>query len=191
MIKRRNIMKILDFVHGFKSKKVMNTKLEPDAVSKYIRKELEVKEYIPFREKRMVAEMIVTQNIKEIDGIKKYDNIDGYIGFVVASIAAHTNIEFSSDPVADYDLLAESGLLPQIVAEFQESHNEIDILLKMALASELEDNNPGALIGRFLDGILKKLDGAAGVINGFIGNLDLKEIFSEENVAKIVGLLNK
>jgi hypothetical protein len=142
-------------------------------------------------EKRKIAETVVEQNIDVIDGVKKYNNIDAYIGFIMSSIVAHTNLECGENPIADYDSLAESGLLPQIVAEFQESHNEIDILLKMAVASELEDNQPGVIIGRFLDSVLKKLDGAAGVLNGFIGNLNLEDVFSEENVAKIIGLLNK
>lgn len=184
-------MIIKDFIDAYNAKKFMNTKQGMDERVEWLRKELEIKTYIPFREKRQIAEMIVEQNIKEVDGIKKYDDIDAYIGFIMASIVAHTSLQCSNDPIADYDLLAESGLLHQIVAEFQESHNEIDILLKMSVAYELEDNQPGALIGRFLDEILKKLDGATGMLNGFIGDLDLKEMFSKENVAKIVGFLNK
>lgn len=180
-------MLINEFIKTFTDKKIVNTKINEHAVSDYLKRELEINAYIPFREKRKIAEMVVRQNIEVIDGIKKYDNINAYIGFVMASIVAHTNLECSSDPIADYDLLAESGLLSQIVTEFQESHNEIDILLKMAVTYELEDNQPGALIGRFLDGVLKKLDN----VGEFLSGLNLKETFSEENMAKIVGLLNK
>ena len=169
----------------------MNTTQGIDEKIDWIRKTIEIKSYIPFKEKRRIAEMIVAQNIKVVDGIKKYDNISAYIGFIVASIVAHTTLQFSDDPIIDYDLLAESGLLPQIVAEFQESYNEIDVLLRMAVSSELEDNQPGALIGRFLDSVLKKLDGAAGAINEIFGSLSVEELFSEENMTKIVGLLNK
>lgn len=182
---------IREFCENYKAKTFMNTPQGLSEKAEWLRKELEIKNYIPFMEKRKIAEMVVEQSIEVIDGIKKYSNIDAYIGFIMASIVAHTNLKCSDNPIADYDLLAESGLLTQIVAEFQESHNEIDILLKMAVTYELEDNQPGALIGRFLDGILNKLDGAAGALNEFIGNLDLEEIFSEENVAKIVGFLNK
>ena len=118
-------------------------------------------------------------------------SIGAYIGLVVASITAHTTLRFSESPIADYDLLAESGLLSTIVAMFQESHNEIDILRKMALAAELEDNNTNVLIGHFLDAILKKVEVLSGSLNGVIDNFDLKEMFNEENVAKIVSLLNK
>lgn len=184
-------MEIREFCENYKAKNFMNTKQGLNEKAEWIREQLGVKKYIPFMEKRKIAEMVVEQNIEIVDGLKKYDSISAYISFIIASIIAHTSLECSDNPIADYDLLAESGLLPQIVAEFQESHNEIDVLLKLAVAYELEDNQPGALIGRFLDGVLKKLDGASSVLKEVVGNLDLEEVFSGENVAKIVGLLNK
>ena len=188
-------MKITDFISAYKAKKFMNTKQGVDERVEWLRSQLEIKTYIPFRQKRQIAEMIVAQNIKEIDGIKKYDSIDGYIGLVIASIASHTSLQFSDDPVADYDLLAESGLLPQIIAEFQGSHDEIDILLKMALAMELEDNNVNVLVGRFLDSVLKKLDNVVDGVKNLVGNVDLKELlgmnFKEEDLAQLKGFLDK
>lgn len=188
-------MKILDFINGFKEKKVMNTQINPNAVSEYIKKELEVKTYIPFRTKREIAEMVVAQNTEWIDGIKRNDSINQYIGFVVAMLTAHTSLEFSDDPVADYDLLAESGLLPQIITEFKESYDEGDILLKMALAMELEDNNINVSVARFLDGILKRLDNVGEVLKGQLGNIDIKDIlganFNNEDLANLKGFLDK
>ena len=181
-------MKIVDFINDYKSKRFMNTPQGADERSEYIYKTLEIKTYIPFRQKREIAEMIVAQNIEEVDGIKKYDDINSYVSLIVASIVAHTNLEFGDDPIADYDLLAESGLLLQIIAEFQGSHEEIGILLKMAVASELEDNNVNVLVGRFLDSILKKL-------NDLVGDVDLKELlgmnFDEKDLAHLKGFLDK
>lgn len=187
-------MKVLDFVKEFKEKKVFNSKLNEHAISDYLKEKLEIKTYLPFREKRMIAETIVAQNIKEIDGIKKYDHVDGYISLVVASIAAHTNIEWDDDPVADYDLLAEIELLPQIIAEFKSSHDEIDIILKMVLAMEIEDNNINALVGKFLNKTLQKLDSVGGVLKDKLGNFDLKDIlgdFNQEDLNKLKGFLDK
>jgi hypothetical protein len=183
-------MNIKEFCEAYKAKRFINTKQGVDEKSEWIRNELEIKSYIPFREKRRIAEMIVEQNIKVVDGIKKYDDISSYVSLIVASIAAHTNLQFGEDPVADYDLLAESGLLPQIIAEFQCSHEEIGILLKMAVASELEDNNTNVIIGHFLDNILKKLDGFGESFKNF----DIQKILGnikEEDMAKMIGLLDK
>lgn len=188
-------MTIQKFMDAYNAKRFMNTKQGVDERVEWIKKVLEIKTYIPFREKRKIAEMIVEQNINEVDGIKKYDSIDGYVSLIVASIAAHTNIEWSEDPVADYDLLAESGLLPQIIAEFQGSHDEIDIILKMALAMELEDNNVNALIGRFLNKISGMLDGVIEAVKDKFGDFDLKDIlgadFEEEDLAQLKGFLDK
>lgn len=188
-------MQIKEFVDAYKAKRFMNIKTAAEERSEWLRTELAIKTYVPFREKRKVAEMIVEQNISEVDGIKKYDDINGYVSLVVASIVAHTNLKFGDDVVADYDLLAESGLLPQIIAEFQGSHEEIGILLKMAIASELEDNNINVIIGHFLDNILKHLDDLSEALKVKIESLDLKDIlgtdFKQEDLAKLSGFLNK
>lgn len=188
-------MLVKNFIENFKSKKVMNTQIAPNAISDHIKKELEVKTYLPFRIKREVVEMVVNQNIKEVDGVKKSDSINQYISFIVAMLTSHTNLEFGDDPVTDYDLLAESGLLPQIIAEFQESYNECDILLKMALAMELEDNSLNVLVGKFLDNILKRLDIVGEVLKDKLGDFDIKSIlgedFNNENLAKLKGFLDK
>jgi hypothetical protein len=195
MRKRRNIMTVKNFVDAYKAKKFMIIKNNGvDEKSEWLRKELEIKEYIPFREKRKIAEMIVEQNVEEVDGIKKYDSISGYVSLVVASISAHTNLEFSTDPVADYDLLAESGLLPLVVGEFQGSHGELDIILKMALEMELKDNETSALVGRFLNQILGMLDGVSDVLKGVVENIDLEGLLGDikpEDLAKLSGLLDK
>lgn len=188
-------MTIQELVSAYKAKRFINTKQGVDEKSEWLRNELEIKSYIPFREKRKIAEMIVAQNIKEVDGIKKYDSIDGYVSLIVASIAAHTNLEFSDDPVSDYDMIAESKLLPQIISEFQGSHDEIDIILKMALSMELEDNNTSALIGRFLNKILGMLDGVGDALKEKLDSFDLNSIlgedFKKEDLTKLSGFLNK
>ena len=188
-------MTIQNFINEFYEKKIQNTKLNEHAISDYLKKELEIKAYIPFRTKREIAEIVVAQNTDWVDGIKKHDSVNAYISFIIASLTAHTNLEFSSDPVEDYDLLAESGLLPQIIAEFEASHTECDIILKMVLAMELEDNNINALVGKFLNNILQKLDGAGDALKNMLGNIDLKEIlganFNNEDLANLKGFLDK
>ena len=145
-------------------------------------------------EKRKIIEVVVEQNTKEVDGIKKNDSINQYLSFVISMLSAHTNIEFSEDPVADYDMLSESGLLPQIIAEFKESYDECDILLKMELASKLEDNNINVLVGKFLNDILNKLDDFGDMLKDKFGDIDVNDFlsnnFKEEDLAKLTSFLD-
>lgn len=185
---------VQSFIEKFKNDKVTNTKLAPNAIGDYLRKELDIKTYIPFRTKREIVEMVVAQNIEWVEGVKKIDAVNEYVSFVVAVISAHTNLEWSNDPVTDYDLLAESGLLPQIIAEFQESYSEFDIILKMVRASELEDNNVNVLVGKFLNGILERLDSVGEVLKNNLDDVNIKDIlgnFNQEDLAKLTGFLNK
>ncbi len=188
-------MKIIEFVENFKNAKVQNTKINDHAVSDYLKKELEIKTYLPFRLKRQIVETVVNQNIEWVDGIKKNDAINQYISFVVAMIGAHTSLEFSDDPVEDYDILAESGLLPLIIAEFEPSYNECDVLLKLALAMELEDNNTNVLIGRFLNDLSQNIDDISEALKNQLGNRKISDIlgdiFKKEDLAKLSGFLDK
>ena len=181
------MISVQNFINEFKNEKIQNTKTSPNAVSEYLKAKLAIKTYIPFRTKREIVEMVVDKNMKVIDGIKKYDDIDSYVSFVVAMLSTHTALEFSEDPVADYDLLAESGLLPDIMAEFKTDYDECSALLKMTIAAELEDNNFNVIVGKFLDGLIKNLGGIADIIKGLINNTD----FKEEDLAKLKSFLDK
>ena len=187
-------MNVKTFVDAYKAKNFMNTKQGVEERIEWIKKELDVKEYVPFMEKRKAAEQVVSQNITEVDGIKKYDSISGYIDLVVTSIKLHTNLTFD-DSIEDYDLLAESGLLPHIMAQFQSSHDELGTILKMAISMELENNNTNALVGRFLNKISGVLDGVLEVAKDKFGNFDMRDVFGadikEEDLTKLIGLLDK
>lgn len=188
-------MLVQDFIKTFMEKKVVNSKINDHAVSDYLKKELEIKTYIPFLQKKQIAEMIASTYTEEVDGVKKHDSIRAYVGFIVASLSAHTNLEFSKNVFDDYDALAESGLLPQIVAEFQESHNEIDILLKMAISAGLEDNNINALVGRFLNKLSSKIEVVGDAIINKLENLDPSALLgadiTKEDLAKISSFVDK
>lgn len=188
-------MTIQEFVKTFIEKKITNNKINEHAVSDYLHKELEIKTYVSFRIKREVAEMVVSQNTTMENGVKKNDSINQYVAFVIAMVVLHTNLEASADPVEDYDALAESGLLPQIVAEFQESYNECEVVLKMALAMELEDNGVNMLVGKFLNGISHKLDEFGDVLKNRFENIDIKDVFdgnfNNEDLTKLKGFLDK
>ena len=188
-------MKVVEFIKCFQDKKIMNSKATPNAVKEYIMKTLEVKTYLPFNQRRKIAELIVSENTKEVDGIKRHNSIDAYISFIVHMLTAHTNLEFSNNPVEDYDLLSSSGLLQPIIETFQNSYNECDVLLKMTLELTLEDNNVNVLVGHFLNKILEMLDGVGGALKEKFDGFDPKSILgadiTKEDLAELSGFLDK
>jgi len=186
---------VKQFIDEFKSKRIQNTKVDNTIVSEYIKTTLEVKTYIPFQEKRAIVELIVNENTKEIDGVLKNDPISQYVSFVTSMIAVHTTLDLSEDPIGDYDLLSASGLLMPIIETFRDDFNDCDVLLKMALGAKLEENNLGIQVGKFLNGILWRLDDVVDGIGEKLGDIDLQKIFGEtfkvEDLAKLSSLLDK
>ena len=188
-------MKVVEFVEKFKKERIANTKTDNTIVDSFIRKELEVREYVPFKEKRAIVELLAMKSIDIVDGVKKHDSISSYISFVSAVLVAHTNLELSNDPITDYDMLSENHLLTPIIGTFKESYDEFDVLFKMALANELEDNNVNMTFARFLNSILERLDAVGEVLKSTVGNVDINSIlgeqFNAEDIAKLSSFLDK
>ena len=183
-------MKVQEFVE-----KVKNDTQKASIDEHYIIKMLEVKKYIPFQDKRKIVELIVQQNTQEIDGILRNDSITQYISFVMAMLTAHTNLELTDNPIDDYDMLSENSLLTLIINTFRTDYDDCDVLLKMALASKMEDNNTNVIIGKFLNSILNKLDSVGEALKDKFDNIDVKDIlgttFKEEDLAALSSFLDK
>lgn len=186
----------MEFIKTFKEKKIINSKINEHAVSDYLRETLEIKDYIPFDDKKKIAEMIIDANMTEENGIKKINSAGQFVSFITAMLVVHTSLEIDKDdPIADYDALSEAGLLELIIAEFQKDYSECEAILKMAAADELADNNLSAVVARFLDGVLGTLDGLGSVLGDAIGKIDINSLlggkFNTEDLAKLKGFLDK
>ena len=191
----KNKLTVQEFCNEFVEKKITNNKIYPNAIEDFIRQRLDITEYLPFNTKREIVEMIVEQVVTEEDGVKRADGISQFLAFIVAMVASHTTLVFSDKPEEDYDALSRCGVLEHIIAIFKKDVDECDVLLKMAIADELADNNLNVIIGKFLNGILGKLDGVVDVVKGVTENLDLSKLLGanikEEDVAKFIGFIDK
>lgn len=189
-------MKILvkDFTNEFIEKKISNSKIAPNAVEEFIKQRLDIIEYIPFTKKIDIINNIISEIVEEVDGVKKINSVAQYMAFMIAMLSSHTTLEFD-DMYDDYDALNKYGLIEQIVALFQKDFAECETLLKMLVSDELADNNLNVIIGKFLNGILSKLDGVGDMLKGFAENLDLSKLLgtniNEEEKAKLFGIIDK
>lgn len=186
---------VRDLVAEFKTNKIQNTKAAPNAVNDFLKNKLSIIAYVPFMDKQKIIDMVLEQSMHEEYGIKKVDSVGQFVGFLVAMIMAHTNLQFDENAVIDdYDSLCEAGLVEPIVDMFRKDYDEAGVLLKMVLAQKLEDNNLAAIVAKFLDGILDRLDGVGEVPKEAVGNIDLQKLigtdFKEEDLAALKSLLD-
>lgn len=174
-------MKVNEFIEKYQAGRVLNTKANPNAVGDFIKKTLEIKEYVPFRVKQKAVQTVVKTCTDEVDGVKKNDAVSQYVSFVIAMLTLHTNLE-CDDPINDYDALCEAGLLNLIIETFMADYNECEALMKMCVAAELEDNNINVLVGKFLNKIIE-----------FVSSLNLQDLFgiSEEDLTLLKGFIDR
>ena len=186
---------VQDFVKEFKDKKIMNTKTNPTAVEDFINSKVEFRTYIPFTMKREIAQTVVQENIRIVDGIKKVDSIAQYISFVISMLVAHTSLDIEN-PFDDYDALCESGLMGVIISHFQTDYDECDAMVKMRLADEMQDNTTTAVVAKFLNEIIENLGDFKEVLKEKLADFDLDGLLNvigidDENKGPISGIFNK
>lgn len=172
-------MKIEKFVEVMEANKgKIYSKTNANAMSDFIKKTLEVKEYLPLQEKRDLISQIIDKSIIYENSMYKFDEIDKYVHLVMLSIAAYTNIELSDDIENDYDVLCRSGLLTMIVDSFKDEYKSVMMLLDMQCNYILADNALGAKIGAFVESLSKNLDSLATVLKTKVEkmNLDMSNI---------------
>ena len=188
-------MKILEFIEGFRTKKVMNTTLNPNGIADYIRKELEVKKYIPFAEKRELCERVLNAcNTKTSNGLVKTDSVTRYIIFTVSIISKYTNIEFSSgedtefDSLDEYDMLCQADLLNPILDVIGEEYVTCNNILYMMMGDIVTNNNTiENVVGHVLGKLGDSVDGLIDVLAEKVEDMELD--LSQIDINKYKGLI--
>ena len=189
-------MTIEEFVNEFKSKKIINTKLDPEAVSNYIRKELEVKDYVPFAEKRdLCANVLNACNTKDSNGLVKVDSVSRYILFTIAIISKYTTLEFSSgkddeelDSLDEYDMLCQANLLDPILEVIGAEYVTCNNILNMMMSDVVANNNTiESVVGHTLGKISKSVDGLLGALTEKVEDMELD--LSQIDINKYKGLI--
>ena len=106
-------------------------------------------------------------------------------------IEAYTNLELSGDMDEEYDLLCESKMLDFIINTFKKEYDDVSILLQMKCDYILSSNAIEAQFGRFLDGILDKVDVLVDAMTSKVDSFDFDKLpVSGEDLNKLMQFIN-
>ena len=189
-------MKIYEFIKDFQDKKVINTPIVPNAVAEYLKKTLEIKDYVPFAEKRELCERVLNAcNDKSDIGLVKVDSVSRYIVFTISIISKYTNLEFSSgedtefDSLDEYDMLCQEDLLNPILDVIGGEYTTCNNILNMMMADIVANNNNiENVLGSATRRLLDTIDGFVYTLSEKVEelNLDLNQI----DINKFKGLID-
>ena len=181
------INELVEFISNSKNKLLKQTQLE-----EVIAKHIEIKKYLPIKQKKELIESIVNECVLYEDGVYKFDDIDKYICFTMRVIEAYTNLELSNDLEEDYDMLCEASLLDLIINTFKKEYDEVNILLQMKCEYILTSNSLESQVGRFLDSVLEKIDVLVNALSNKVDNFDMSNLpISSEDITKLLDFINK
>ena len=186
-------MKIKTFMDAYQSKRFVNTPQGVDERITYLKTTLEVKEYIPFADKRELCKKVINACCTKENGLVKVDSVTRYIIFTISIIAKYTNLEFSSgeeyDSLDEYDMLCENGLLNPILAIIGDEYATCNNILNMMMDDVIANNNTvEAVLGHALDKVSDSLD---DLISTFANKVEEMELdLSQIDFDKYKGLLD-
>lgn len=189
-------MKVQEFIETFKVKKIMDSKINEHAVADYLKETLDVKEYLPFAEKReLCAKVLNACNKIDSNGLVKVDSVSRYIIFTVSILSAYTNLEFSSgedeiDSIDEYDMLCQSGLFDPILEVIGNEYAVCNNILNMMMDDIVANNNTVEnVVSHTLNKLSKSIDGFIDTLSDKVDelNLDLNQI----DIDKYKGLIEQ
>lgn len=165
------VKELIDFMGTNKNKM-----LKADQLKELLIKTLEIKKYISIKSKKNLVDDIVNTCIIYENGVFKFNEIEKYIYFTMKTVEMYTNLELSDDIEEDYDLLCESGLFNVIISTFKKEYDEVSLLLQMKCDYILSGNTLEEQVGKFLTGILEKIDDFSSVLGNKINNFDFNKL---------------
>ena len=190
-------MNILEFIEGYKNDKVINTQINPNAVAEYLKEKLEVKNYVPFAEKRELCEKVINAcNTRKDNGLIEVDSVTRYIVFTISVISKYTNLEFSSgadtefDSLDEYDMLCQSNLLNPILDVIGGEYITCNNILNMMMDDIVSNNNT---IENVIGTVLSNFGGSVdNLITVFADKVEAMELdLNQIDIDKYVGLIDK
>ena len=166
--------------------------LKPEQIQAFLKKELNVIEYMSVKDKKSLVEDIVNECILYEDGVFKFDDFEKYICFTMKTITAYTNLELSDAMENDYDLLCKEKLLNPVIDTFIGEYENVKLLLQMKCDYILSSNSIEAQFGRLFDGVLNKVSDLAETLKNSANNFDINKLpISKEDLNKVLDFAKK
>lgn len=137
-------MKVKEFIDGFNRMHFVGVSA-PDDIVKYIKKQLSIKDYLPFTEKKSLCVNVLNSCTTVVDGYTHSDSVERYFVFTMAMIRAYTSLELSDELQDDYDMLCQNGLLNFILDAIGAEYASCNNLLNMMMNDIVEDNSHYAI----------------------------------------------
>ena len=135
-------------------------------------KEINVKAQVPFAQKVVHSEAVLSQSAKRVHGVLQKSSARRYLIFTTSIIKLYTELETNAEaPHEDYDLLRETGVMDEIMGRIGNDLEEFTTVFNMVWDDMLYNENNWRT---FIDGQIAE---TARILIEGIGGESLKKQF--------------
>lgn len=134
-----------------------------------IKKELQVKTYLPIEVKKTIAQAIIYDCTNSEYGVIKIDSVKKYMSYVKYMITTYTNLEYTDE---NYDALCSTEyngttLLNAIMDCFDDDAKECARILNLMIGDYMQEMKIEFTVAKFLHNLNEAIEGLTGNIGGF------------------------
>ena len=149
---------------------------------------LQVKKYLPMKEKQNIAILIINECTNEVNDVIELDSMQQYLSYVKYMILMHTNLEYADE---DYDKLCsaeymETNLLNAIMSCFAPDAEECSRILNLMLDDYMRQNSIECALGRFLNGLNITINNLAASLSDFDVSSIIPKDFDTESFNQVL-----
>lgn len=122
--------------------------------------EINVKSYIPYAEKVVHSEAVLSQSAKRVNGVLQMTSSRRFLTFATSVIKLYTNLELNIErPHEDYDLLRESDLIDVIMEKVGKDIDEFTTVFNMTWDDMVyNENNWKVFFATQLNNFMKNVE---------------------------------
>ena len=155
---------------------------------------LTIKEYLPFLEKKELANRIIEKSIVRENNFIKINEINKYLNFTIEVLSAYTDLEFDSDmdvAASEYDMLVQNNKLGSLIDLLKDEYKVVLDLTEMAADYYMQQNNINYQISVLFNGLNSIVNKLGDALLSKVNNFDLKSFgISENDIVKLNSFLN-
>lgn len=138
--------------------------------------DLEVRSYVPLREKELMIEELLKVLLKQNGSLYTVNSIDKEIKSHLAVITLYTNIDITNDDYLNYDIIHKNGLYNKIEDKaYHDIINFID-LLELRIDDKLKENTYEKIVDNRLNEMMIVFDETMNHVNKMIDRADPNKI---------------
>lgn len=156
---------------------------------------LNVKEYLPFNEKKALAKSIVEESMVEDNGFIRIDEVSRYLIFTIRVLETYTDLEFDEDldiAAEEYDILAKENKLNTIIGFFEAEYNTLLSLVQMEVDYVIQQNSVEYQTAKLFDEIGFAVNRLSNTLAEKVDNFDISNLgISMEQIAQLSEFLGQ